>query len=93
MKIHPRAGRIHILLDSIDERKVGSIILPGMHSERTRIGTVVSAGPDVDVKPGDRIIVSYYAGVNLLLFELGETGMTDRNRMITPGEILATIEE
>ena len=94
MKIIPRPGKIHVLLDSVDERKVGLIHIPGLHSEKTRVGTVVSVGKDItDVSPGDRIAVSFYAGVNLLLFELGETGLTDRNRMIIPGEILGNVAE
>lgn len=94
MKFIPRPGRLYVVLNSVGERRVGSILLPDMHSEPTRIGTVRAAGPDVDgIAVGDRVLVSYYSGVVITMPELrdDENEGPDIHRIFTPEEILAIV--
>jgi co-chaperonin GroES (HSP10) len=96
MKITPRPGRIYAVLNSVEERMSrGGIIIPDKHSEQTRIGTIESVGNDItDLKPGDRILVSYYTGVVVDMPELRDKSDegVEIHRIYTPSEVLATIE-
>lgn len=97
MTLVPRSGRVYAVLNSVEERKTsGGIIIPGQHSEQTRIGTIRAIGPDCgDLKVGDRVLVSYYAGVVVDMPELREMGNegVEIHRIYTPEEILATVVE
>jgi len=100
-------NRLYIRLDKVEERKVagGRLIVPDMHSERTRVGTVVLVGPDVGIdirtrefranriQPGDRIMVSYTAGVALQFVSENWTPGDDTHRIIVEEEILAVVED
>lgn len=99
MRFVPRPGRIYAILDSVESKKVGSIFIADMHSEPTRIGTIQAVGKDIeDLKPGDRILVSFSTGVVIDLMELhrhnaAEGGGQDIHRIYTPYEILAVVED
>jgi co-chaperonin GroES (HSP10) len=96
MKLVPRPGRIYAVLNSVEERKTsGGIIIPGQHSEQTRLGVIRAVGPDIiDLKPGDKILVSYYTGVVVDMPEIREMANegVEIHRIYTPSEILMTVE-
>ena len=97
MKIVPRPGRIYAVLNSVEERKTsGGIFIPDKHSEQTRIGVIRAVGSDIiDLRPGDRILVSYYTGVVVDMPEIRDMANegVEIHRIYTPNEILATITE
>ena len=99
MRFIPRVGRVYTILDSVEERMVGRIVIPDKASTPSRIGTVQAVGPDIkDLKPGDRVLVSYYSGVAIDMPELHvhngkKGGGQDIHRIFTPQEILATVAE
>ena len=100
-------NRLYIRLDKVEERKIagGRLYAPDMHSERTRVGTVVLTGPDVGIdirtrefkvnriQPGDRVMVSYTAGVVLQFVSENWTVEDDTHRIIVEEEILAVVED
>jgi len=71
------------------------IDLPENHHERSRIGVVKQVGSDViDYHPGDRVLLSVYAGVRIHLIgrEIdGEPIDEDRFRIIRQEEVVATL--
>jgi len=93
-QLKPNGNRVLFKLEPVDEKKLKVLVLPGEHSEKTRIGTVVSIGPDVKYhKPGDTIAVNYYTGTLLHFYDLEDKiEGTDTLRMCNEGEILAKIE-
>ncbi len=95
MKLELFGDKLYVKLDPIEEGKVGSIIIPGVHREVSRLGTIREVGPDVTrVKVGDRILVQYYSGVTVERLELSERGDTpDAHRIMVESEILARITE
>jgi co-chaperonin GroES (HSP10) len=63
MKFIPSGGRVTVKLDAVDEKKVGSILIPGMHSELSRTGTVLAVGGEAKMyKVGERVFMGYHAG-------------------------------
>jgi co-chaperonin GroES (HSP10) len=98
MIFKPMPGRIYAILDAVEEKKIGSIIIADKTGAQSRIGTVKAIGKDVeDLKVGDRILVSYATGVVIDLPELyrhcGEKGGgQDIHRIYCPQEILTTVE-
>lgn len=63
MKLIPHETRVLLLMDAVEEKKVGSIFIPDKHSERHRVGTVLAVGNEVDrLKKGDRIWARWDAG-------------------------------
>jgi len=60
MKILPKGFRVYIVLDRVEEGKVGGVYLPDKHSEQSRIGVVKAVGEDVeDYKVGDKVLIQY----------------------------------
>ena len=103
MKLLVPDDHLLIYCDNFVEKK-GSIFMPQAHSERSRKATVLLCGPDANfAKPGDRVIVSFHAGVHPHLFdekidvpELGIVGQEideERHRICREHEILAKITE
>ncbi|HOG16303.1 MAG: 10 kDa chaperonin [Syntrophaceae bacterium PtaU1.Bin231] len=72
MKIRPLQDRVVVLRTERDEKTVGGIIIPDTAKEKPQEGKVVAAGPGkrdkdgtlipLDVKKGDQILFSRYAG-------------------------------
>jgi len=72
MKIRPLQDRVLVLRTEKDEKTAGGIIIPDTAKEKPQEGKVVAAGPGkrdkdgtlipLDVKKGDRILFSRYAG-------------------------------
>lgn len=93
-KIVPQGKRILVQLSSIKEMKTkGGVIIPGAHSEESRIGTIIASGDEVDKKyqPGALVLVAFFSGT--VLHFPGEGILDDTIRMITQSEIMGLIEE
>jgi co-chaperonin GroES (HSP10) len=96
MIITPARGRLYVQLEEVQEHKQGLIIVPDKHSVPSRKGTILAVGADIqDYFAGDKVIVNYYSGVVLDMYELAPTigGGVDSYRIITPHEILATYSD
>lgn len=97
MKLQLFDDRLFAILGEVEEKKIGSIIIPGSHSERSRIGVVMETGPDViNYKVGDKILVSWYTGTRIHLDgdELyGKPVVEDAFRILRESEILGKVME
>jgi len=72
MKIRPLNDRILVVRVEEEKKTAGGIIIPDTAKEKPQEGKVVSAGPGkvgedgkripMDVKKGDRVLFSKYAG-------------------------------
>lgn len=97
MKIKLFDDRLFAILGEVQEKKIGSIIIPGSHSERSRIGVVMEVGPEVkNYAVGDRILVSWYSGTRIHLDgdELyGKPVVEDAFRVLREAEILGKVLE
>jgi len=72
MKIKPLQDRVLVLRTEKDEKTAGGVIIPDTAKEKPQEGKVVAAGPGkrdkdgklvpLDVKTGDQILFSRYAG-------------------------------
>ncbi len=93
MNIRPLKDKIFVILEAVKEGKTaGGIILPDMHSEQSRIGTVQRVGEKVTmVNPGDKVYIMFYAGV--AVHNPLEGILKDTHRFITEDEVLGVIEE
>jgi co-chaperonin GroES (HSP10) len=83
---------------SVSTNKFGErveIALPENHHERSRIGLIKQVGDAVTKYfPGDRVLLSVYAGVRIHLIGRdidGEPIDEDRHRIIRQEEIVATL--
>ena len=75
MKIKPLNDRLLVLRVDEEEKTAGGIIIPDTAKEKPQEGKVVAAGPGklddsgkrtpMDVKSGDRILFSKYAGTEI----------------------------
>jgi co-chaperonin GroES (HSP10) len=97
VKIKLFDDRLFAILGEVQEKKIGSIIIPGSHSERSRIGVVMEVGPEVkNYAVGDRILVSWYSGTRIHLDgdELyGKPVVEDAFRVLREAEILGKVLE
>ncbi len=71
MKLKPLADRVVIKAVEAEETTTGGIILPGNAKEKPQIAEVVEVGPGgmvdgkeikMEVKKGDKVVASKYAG-------------------------------
>lgn len=94
MGLKVKGERVYLVLRPVEERTTpGGIVLPDMHSEGTRIGIVKEVGEKVDMyKPGDQVVISYYTGIVIKLFELGSLDR-DIHRVCSQEEIIGTWED
>lgn len=77
MKIKPLNDRILVIRVEKEEKSAGGIIIPDTAKEKPQEGKIVAVGPGklddkgkripVEVKKGDRIIFSKYAGTEIKL--------------------------
>jgi chaperonin GroES len=75
MKIRPLNDRILVIREAEEQKSAGGIIIPDTAKEKPHRGKVVSAGPGkvgedgkrrpLEVKSGDRILFSKYAGTEI----------------------------
>ena len=93
LKIIPNGVRVLVKLNKIESMKTkGGVILPEMHSEESRLGTILALGDEVDekFKVGDQILIAFFSGT--VLHFPGEGMTNDTIRMITQSEIMAKVE-
>lgn len=62
MKLKPLKGKLIIKRDDHKTKTEGGIILAGKSREASQMGTVISAGESDEVKDGDRVLFTPYAG-------------------------------
>jgi chaperonin GroES len=75
MKIRPLNDRILVIREEEEQKSAGGIIIPDTAKEKPQRGKIVSAGPGkvgedgkrkpLEVKSGDRILFSKYAGTEI----------------------------
>lgn len=74
MNIKPLADRVVIKMMEMEETTKSGIVLPGTAKEKPQVAQVVAVGPggNVDgkevqmyVKPGDKVLISKYAGTEV----------------------------
>ena len=94
MRFTPLGDRVYLKLDAVEEKKIGRIYLADKHSEPVRIGTVLDVGPDVKhFKIGDKVLVSYMAGMVINPAVDGFMPEDDTHRVMCEGEIPMKVEE
>ena len=72
MKIKPLADRVVIKMVESEETTKSGIVLPGSAKEKPQVAEVVEVGPGtsevtMEVKVGDRVLISKYAGTEVKL--------------------------
>lgn len=74
MKIRPLADRVVIRMLEAEETTKGGILLAGNAKEKPQIAEIVEVGPGgfvdgnevrMEVKPGDHVLISKYAGTEV----------------------------
>ena len=75
--VKPLGDRIFLNVNPAEEKTAGGILLPDNAQEKPQIGEVVSVGPgkrnddgsrsELDVKVGDKVLYSKYAGTDVKL--------------------------
>lgn len=95
LKLQPLGDRVVIQREESEERTSGGILLPDTAKNKPARGKVVSVGngrllddgrrSELQVKPGDRVIFSSYAGET---FKVGE----DELLLMREDDILAVIQ-
>ncbi len=75
MKIRPLNDRVLVVRVEEEQKTAGGIIIPDTAKEKPQEGKIISAGPGkidengkrtpLDVKKGDRILFSKYAGTEI----------------------------
>ena len=94
MKLKPLCDRVVIRQLEAEETTKSGIVLPGTAKEKPQQAEVVSVGPGglvdgkevkMEVKPGDRVIYSKYAGTEVKLEE-------EEFIIVRQSDILAVVE-
>ena len=77
MKIRPLNDRVLVIREEEEPKTVGGIIIPDTAKEKPQRGKIVAAGPgkmgqdgkrsSLEVKEGDRVLFSKYAGTEIKL--------------------------
>ncbi len=72
MKLKPIEDHVVVKTETVQEKKVGGIIIPDTAKEKPQIGKVIAAGKGkktedgkvlpMDVKKGDKVLFSKYSG-------------------------------
>lgn len=95
MNIKPLADRIVIKMVETEETTKSGIVLPGSAKEKPQIAEVVAVGPGgvvdgkeitMELKVGDRVLMSKYAGTEVKLDGVEYT-------ILRQSDILAKIED
>lgn len=70
--LEPRERNVYLRLDEIPEKTAGGIFMSQEQSTPSRLGTVLSLGPEATVYAvGDRVIISSISGEPLYLWQYG----------------------
>ena len=86
MKIKPLGDRVVIKMTEAEETTQSGIILTGAAKEKPQVAEVVAVGPEkMDVKVGDKVLTSKYAGTEVKMD--GET-----YTILKVEDILAVVE-
>lgn len=94
MTIKPLADRVVIKMVEAEETTKSGIILAGAAKEKPQVAQIVAVGPGgvvdgkeikMEVKVGDKVLISQYAGTTVKLD--GE-----ENIIVRQGDILAIVE-
>jgi chaperonin GroES len=94
MKIKPLADRVVIRMLEAEETTKGGIILAGSAKEKPQVAEIVAAGPGgvvdgkevkMEVKVGDKVMISKYAGTEVKLDGIEYT-------ILRQSDILAIVE-
>ena len=106
MKVHVNEDRCFVILEPmVNSTKVYDkiagkeieILMPANHHERSRVGVVQQVGDAVTrYKPGDKVLLSTYAGVRIHLIGrqiYGKDIDEDCYRIIRAEEIIAVLED
>ncbi len=77
MKIRPLNDRVLVIREEEEKKSAGGIIIPDTAKEKPQWGMIVAAGPGkmgedgkrspLEVKEGDRVLFSKYAGTEIKL--------------------------
>ena len=77
MKIRPLNDRVLVIREEEEQKSTGGIIIPDTAKEKPQRGKIIAAGPGkmgedgkrtpLDVKAGDRVLFSKYAGTEIKL--------------------------
>ncbi len=95
MKIKPLGDRVVIKMLESEETTKSGIVLPGSAKEKPQIAEVVAVGPGgtvdgkeikMEVKVGDKVLISKYAGTDVKLDDVEYT-------ILKQSDILAIVEE
>ena len=95
MKLKPLADRVVVKAAEVEETTASGLILPGSAKEKPQIAEVVAVGPGgiidgkeivMQVKVGDKVLCSNYAGSN---FKIDGKEFT----IIKQSDILAIVED
>ncbi len=75
--VKPLGDRVFVKISEAEEKTAGGIILPDNAKEKPQVGEIVAVGPgkrnddgsrtDPDVKVGDKVLYSKYAGTDIKL--------------------------
>jgi len=94
MTIKPLGDRVVIKMIEMEETTKSGIVLPGTAKEKPQVAEIVAVGPgglvdgkevSMQVKPGDRVLISKYAGTEV---KINNTDYT----ILKQSEILAIVE-
>ncbi|WP_448379640.1 co-chaperone GroES [Gloeomargarita sp.] len=93
--VTPLGDRVLVKVSQSEEKTAGGILLPDTAKEKPQIGEVVAVGPGkrdddgkrqpMDVKVGDRVLYSKYAGTEL---KIG----SEEYVLLAEKDILATVK-
>ena len=94
MTIKPLADRVVIRMTESEETTKSGIVLPGSAQEKPQIAVVTAVGPGgvvdgkeivMEVKVGDKVLISQYAGTKVKLDGV-------ENIIVRQSDILAVVE-
>ena len=94
MNIKPLADRVVVKMVETEETTKSGIVLPGTAKEKPQVAEIVAVGPGatedgklipMEVKVGDRVIMSKYAGTEVKVDNQEYT-------ILKQGDILAIVE-
>jgi chaperonin GroES len=94
MTIKPLGDRVVIKMIEMEETTRSGIVLPGTAKEKPQVAEIIAVGPGgvidgkevtMQVKVGDRVLISKYAGTEIKMDNVEYT-------ILKQGDILAVVE-